>query len=297
MQAIIPQKLRILNQSVPENDAPPWSATTAYVEGAEVIDDHYVYKAVTDNKGQRPRDCCDMDGAAWRTDRVTNKYACIDVYNHTQTVAPEGQTTLTIRVPFPRPATGFGLLNMSASSVKATLFDAKGGVIWGGEELPLLQDVGTIWEYFYSPLRYKRDFAALDVAPVSGELEIMLHGGNPAIGGIVVGEAVRLGDTQYGASCGFKDYSSTVFDEFGHVSKRVERRKAKRGVFTVYIPPEELDYVQYRVMEIGGEPTLWVGDDGVGYQSMMVFGRLAEYSPSLTAVCKGEATFDIEGYI
>jgi hypothetical protein len=88
MQALIPHVLKILNDSVPENEAPPWDETATYVEGDKVIDEHYVYIALkvdTDNTGVKPSGNSDIGGAPWRTVSVTNKYACIDLYNHTQT--------------------------------------------------------------------------------------------------------------------------------------------------------------------------------------------------------------------
>ena len=40
MKVIEPQAIRLLSSSVPENDAPAWSAGTAYQIGESVVQDH-----------------------------------------------------------------------------------------------------------------------------------------------------------------------------------------------------------------------------------------------------------------
>ena len=43
MKLIEPQAIRLLSSTVPENDAPAWSAGTAYQIGDSVIHEHKVY--------------------------------------------------------------------------------------------------------------------------------------------------------------------------------------------------------------------------------------------------------------
>lgn len=63
MQVLIPQQLKILNDTVPENEAPLWDKAVAYTKGQSVIYDHYVYKAVdAAAAGVVPVDNCDADG-------------------------------------------------------------------------------------------------------------------------------------------------------------------------------------------------------------------------------------------
>lgn len=295
MQALIPQKLKILESSVAENESPLWDKNTTYAVGARVIYEHYIYQALTETTGQEPAGNRDMSGAPWRTMSITNQWACLDIYRHTKTIAPDGETVLIISVPFVRPATGFGLLGMDASSATATLIDGNDDVIWK-EDHALHEDTTNLWGYFFDPFRYQEDWPVTGLPPRNGTLVIELRGSRPAIGVIVVGEAVNLGLTQYAPRFGFKDYSISTTDDYGNVVY-VERKKAKIGAFSVYIPPQDLDYVTRRVQDIGSRPTLWIGDDNVGYQSMIIFGRLREYDPALVAVSKGEANFDIEGFI
>lgn len=295
MRALIPQDLDILYCSAPEEDLPAWDETATYAVEDQVILNHYIFEAVKETTGESPWDNRDFSEASWRTIGPTNPYKFLDDKVHTQTAAPEGATELTITVPYKRPATGFGMLNVTAAEATATLRDVDGNVLWTRER-SLMEGTYGCYRYFFDPFRYVRDAVEVGLPPYSGTLTLTLRGARPAIGMIVVGESVQLGVTRYGPSFGFKDYSVSNADDFGNLTY-LERKKAKIGTFTVYIRPEELDYVYFRVMEIGKRPTLWMGDDGAGFQSMLVFGRLKEFDPTLSAYSQGEATFDLEGNI
>ena len=65
MKLIEPQAIRLLSSTVPENDAPAWSAGTAYEIGDSVIHEHRVYKAVTASTGKQPDQHCEGTDAFW----------------------------------------------------------------------------------------------------------------------------------------------------------------------------------------------------------------------------------------
>jgi len=295
VRALIPQELDIEYCSAPEEDLPAWDEAATYAPKDRVIQNHYIFEAVEASTGKSPWDNRDTLDAPWRTISPTNPYRVLDDKLHTQTMAPAGVAELTITVPYERPATGFGALNMTASSATATLRDTDGNVLWEKEK-SLMESTYGCYRYFFDPFRTVRDAVEVGLPPYSGTLTLTLRGARPAIGMIVVGEAVQLGVTRYGPSFGFKDYSISSADDYGNLSY-VERKKAKIGTFTVYIRPEDLDYVYFRVMEIGKRPTLWMGGDDTGFQSMLVFGRLKEFDPTLSAYSLGEATFELEGNI
>ena len=297
MQAIVPQTLNILNNSVPEDDAPAWDDSAMYAVGDRVIDNHYVYRSVVDdNQGNRPSDGADVDGAPWRTVSVTNKYACIDLYSHTQTVASEGAAELVIQVPFTRPATAVALLNMKAVSVTATLTDSSGSEAWTSGERSLLQDSIDWWDYFFGLFLQREDIVFVHIPPVTGTLTITLEGDRPAIGNIIVGEAMVLGQTLYGVETGFIDYSVNTVDSYGN-EVWVKRRNAKRGTFPFWFPPSQLDYVQKTMARLSGVPALWIGDNGTGYESLVMFGFAKEYTADVEAVSYIGATLELRGIV
>ena len=298
MRAIIPQQLTILETTAVAEDYPLWDQDTAYAEGDTVIDKNYIFTAVKDVPAgeRRPFDDHDTSTANWRKKGATNPYRCVDDALYTQTVAGEGETDLSITVPFTRPATGYGLVNVEADSVTVTLKDANGNVIWGGTEQKLREPTFGMFAYLNDPFRLMTISYATGLPHGNARLTVDLHGARPAIGMIVAGEVVSLGNTTYGAGFGFKDYSISTTDEFGH-PYYVERKKADLLTAEVNIRRKELYYVKARVKDIGKRPTLWLGDDGAGDQVLTVFGRLREFDGTLAAWAIGGATFDIEGFV
>lgn len=304
MQAIIPQALSVLNDSVPENEAPPWDAATTYTAGDKVIDDHltqggtfrWVFVALEATQGVRPFGNSDIAGAPWRAVNVTNRDACIDIYRHTQTIAPEGATELTIAVPFTRPASAVGLLNMAAASLTVTLTDSGGNEAWSSGKVNLLSDSTDWWRYYFDIFQFTEDLSFTGIPPVSGELTVTLYGGRPAIGSIIVGELVDLGRTEYGATTGFIDYSANSTDEYGN-EVFIKRRNAKRGEFTCFSPPSAMAYIQRVTARLSGRPTLWIGDDGTGFENMLIHGFVREFSVRLDAWSRTTATFELRGIV
>ena len=295
MQVLIPQTLKILNDTVPENEAPLWDKTVAYTKGQSVIYDHYVYKAVdAAAAGVVPVDNCDADGMPWQTVSVTNRYACLDIYNWTQTKA-EGAQTLTIQVPYALPATGLALLNMQATRVTVTITNTSGETVYGGEPVALLKDSISQWDYWFGPFRFQRDLVLTSIPPATGTVTVTLeHDTCPAIGMIVVGQHAIFGVTEYGVRSGFVDYSSYTTDTYGREAW-VKRRTARRATFPVWIDPGDADYVQDILTDLAGNPALWIGDDGAGFSSMTIWGFLKEYDANWETYGKTAGNFEVRG--
>ena len=104
----------LCSSTVPENDARR-GADTAYEIGDSVILRHRVYKAVArQHAGQQPdQHSGRRTDAAWRLMGPTNRYAMLDQYVSTQTVAAEDVMTFT--VTFNRCSVA--LLNFKATSI------------------------------------------------------------------------------------------------------------------------------------------------------------------------------------
>lgn len=299
MNALVPQDMYVISASVKEDDAPAWAAATTYTKGMRVVDDHYIYEAVAENTGRQPSAAGNADSvnAVWATIGVTNLYACLDLYGYTQTQAAEGEETLTLVLPFTRPATGFALLNMRAASMNVTLTDSFGEVVWASGEVGLLKDSTSWWEYWFAPFRFERDYVVMGIPPTTGTLAVTLKYGNrPAVGTIVVGEQVALGSTRYGVQSGFLDYSRITRDEFGN-EVWVPRKKARTSTVPVWFPVTELNHVNGVIENLLGAPVLWIGNDATDLTALTIFGRLKDYSAEVAGPQLVQANLDIQGII
>ena len=159
MKLIEPQAIRLLSSTVPENDAPAWNAGTAYEIGDSVIHEHRVYKAVTASTGKRPDQNCEGTDAAWRLMGPTNRYAMLDQYVSTQTVAAED--VMTFAATFNR-CTAFALLNFKATSIRAEVRDGDGLVMYD-RTVNTLKDVDGYWNYYFLPLERIVDQAVTNI--------------------------------------------------------------------------------------------------------------------------------------
>ena len=205
MKLIEPQSILLLSSTVPENDAPAWGAGTAYKTDDPVVFDHKVYKAVRDGTGEQPDQHCEGTDAAWRLVGPTNRYAMLDQYVSTQTVAAEDVMTFT--VTFNR-CTAFALLNFKATSIRAVVKDGDGLVMYD-RTVNTLKDVDGYWNYYFLPLERIVDQAVtnIPVSPVA-TLEVTLtQEGGPALGQVIAGQAWPIGETQYNARLGIRDIS------------------------------------------------------------------------------------------
>lgn len=300
MKVIAPEALELLESSIPEDDAPLWDAAATYAKDSRVMLDHVVYASLADdNAGKSPADWSLGTEAVWRVVGPTNRYACLDEYVSTQTIAPEADETLLLKVPFNR-CTGFALLNFKASRVRAVVRDA-GGEILHDETVSTLKDVGNWWEYYFAPLGRVIDFVRADV-PISplATLEITLtQEGGPRLGQIIAGQVWRLGDTLYSAQAGQRDYSRKDVNEYGD-TRLIPRATARRTTLPLYAHPAEIDALHERLASLSGRAALWIGDnvEGVGsHQSLTVWGWLEDYRTTFVGPNEADVTLDIQGLI
>ena len=252
---------------------------------------------MADSTGKQPDQHSEGTDAAWRLMGPTNRYAMLDQYVSTQTVAPMDAETLTFTVRFNR-CTAFALLNFKATSIRAVVKDGDGLVMYD-KTVNTLKDVEGYWEYYFRPLEMIVDQAVTDI-PISpvATLEVTLtQKGGPALGHIVAGQAWFIGMTQYNTRLGIRDYSRKDTDEFGN-TRLVKRANAKRTSLPLFLRPSRLDTVREILARIHGLPALWLGDDheGVGsYQSLTVWGWLEDWNATVIGPDDVNMTIDIQG--
>lgn len=302
MQVIPPNKLSVLWASVPENEYNQWVSTTAYARGQRVIFAHYIYECVLPEgqttTGDEPFEHSDIDGAPWRTIDPTNQWACIDLYGITKTRAAEGQSELEIHVPFEGAATAVYLMALECQSYQVTLEDGNGVVVYDTGIVSILEDSASWWNYWFDPYLFKQDVGIIDIPPITGVLKIkLMQGPQPAIGRIVVGPRIVFAETEYGAQAGLIDYSNNSTDKFGK-EIYVKRHNARKSSFQALMRPNEANYVQQIISRrLTGIPALYIADNNMGYEPLIVFGFLKEYDVTYINVSMVRVTLDVRGIV
>lgn len=300
MKVIDPNVLTLIDSSVPEDDAPQWSVATAYAPGNRVMDAHVLYEALTEHTGKAPVTNCTGTEAAWRKLGPTNRYACLDDKISTQTVAPDGVTTLTMTVPFNR-ATGFALLNFLATSVRAVVTDIDGEIVHD-ITTSTLKKVDDWWEYYFRPLEYQVDLVVtgVPISPLATLTVTLTHATGPCLGHLVVGSVWYLGATLYSAQANLRDYSRKTVNDFGE-AELVKRATARRMSLPLYVHPNAIDTLYERLSSLAGRPALWIGDNSDsgagGHQHLTVYGWMEAFRTVCAGPNEMSMALDIQGLI
>lgn len=178
---------------------------------------------------------------AWTEVGPTNRWKAFDTSNTTQTAqATSFYYELTPAVA----CTGAGVFNVDASSVRIRVTDPDAGTVYD-ETTSLIGTIpeSTPWSYCFSAVDQKTQHVAVDLPSNSAAtIRFDFAGGSTlAVGNIVVGQQVTLGDgVRYGARLAIQDYSRTTENDFGDVVLQ-QRPYVKKLDITMRVPNAALD--------------------------------------------------------
>jgi hypothetical protein len=230
MYVIKPTTLTLSTVSEAENDAPLWASQTTYQTGASVIKNSVVYvSTISGNKGLDPElEVQELEGVRWLRKSVTNIYKFLDGSPSTSTV---GVSPLVIEVTPEETYSAIALLNLRGSIIKVE--SITGGIVKlmaitkSGPEL-----VDNWFSWLSSSFHRRTDRVIFaDVSGFAGStIRITIEGPNPALGEMVVGRKVKIGNTKLDPSSIMRrrTFTNIVTNDFGDVF--VTKRAIARDV-------------------------------------------------------------------
>ena len=306
MIVVVPEILSMLTgTSVPENDAPLWSADTAYAPGATVLRNHYVYRCLAASgatvTGVDPVTSYAGISAKWQLAGISNLYRCLDWYSQTQTTAPAGATEMTLVCPWPRGSTAFALLNMDGVSAHVRI--ARDATVYFEREYSLITANDGWWDYFFGETRLRRNIVVTSIIPAQATLTVTLRGPNPALGMLVAGRQYDFGrradhpgygKTLDGASVRTVDYSTQEMDNLGVVT-HVPRFVTGRVSLDMVVHPRDVNNVNNLLLKVKKVPALWLGDNGLNSDPLNLFGFLKEVNNSYDSPSGNRYSLTVEG--
>lgn len=122
------------------------------------------------------------------------------------------------------------------------------------------------------------------------------NNGNPLqVGNFIVGTAIELGDTQYGAKIGIVDYSKKEVNEFGKATL-IKRNYSKKMDVILTVENNLVDAVAQRLSYLRATPCLWVGAKGV-FESLTVYGFYKDFSVEIPKPTNSLCSLQIEGLV
>ena len=284
-----------LVSTVPENDYTAWSEATAYTVGAYciLVSTHKIYQCLVNNTNFSPD--VNLTGATpkWLEISATNKWKMFDASWGSQTSIA---TPLTIALTPGAIINSLALLNVAATSITVSMtvsavevYTATASMI-GGEAI-------TDWyDYFFTGISYKTDLVLTGLPPYSaGVITITINdtGGTAKCGNCVMGSAVEIGSTQYGATAGITDYSTKTVDTFGNATV-VRRTYSKRMTAKLQVYNTALDSMITMLAGYRSTPIVWIGADNI-YTSLIVYGFYKSFDVDISYPTVSVCSLDIEG--
>ncbi|WP_242115528.1 hypothetical protein [Sphingomonas lacusdianchii] len=228
--------------SVPEDDAPAWSAGGTYAKGARVVVGHRVYESLIDgNTGNDP-----VSSTQWLDTGATNRFAMFDQALGSATTAA-GSIVVTLSSS---NATALAVLDVIGATVR-------------------VQGTG------YDQQRAADGTIIFDGLP-GGDIAVTVTGsGTVEVGTLLFGRIVALGVTENSPTAEITDYSRTDTDDFGDVTI-VPRAWAKRMAARTMLRTDALDLVFERIATVRALPSLWIADEGT--DALSIYGFFKDFS-------------------
>lgn len=279
----------LVSSTVPEDDAPVYSAGTTYALGAKVISNHRVYESAQAANTGNP-----VSDPTWWTDiGPTKRWAAFDDVIGTyctgasplEVVLAPGQRVNTVAL---LDVSGIETVRVRSSVGAATIYDRS-------IDVRSTRAVRSWWEYFFAPRSAAKQAIFDGLPPVTtAQITITCTGSAPSVGVICAGLTMEFADAQLGVSIGIIDYSAKETDSFG-VTSVVERAYAKRANVSFVLPRQQVDAFAKLLADLRAKPALWRVSDR--HEVLTIYGWVRDWSQAIAYPTLVTGDMTIEGLI
>jgi hypothetical protein len=279
---------------VPENDYAEWLIGSTYADGDRVIvttpNIHTIYEsAQSANTGNNP---VGDDGTWWTVVSSTNRWKMFNDVIQEQTVQTDG---IDVTLEQSQIITALSAVNVDCESIDVIVTDPVDGEIFN-QNYPMISYSGiTDWyDYFFLPIERKSDLVVIGLPPyITASINVVFNGTDDVkVGALVLGTALTIGDSQYGASFGIIDYSTKSVDAQGRTTI-TEGTYSDEADIDVVIETARFAQVKKILTDLRNQPTVWVASEEA--DGTLIYGYYREfevlYSGPVVAMC----TLSIEG--
>lgn len=269
-----------------------YAAGTTYALGAVVIrtETHRKYESLTaGNVGSTP----ETNPVKWADVGPTNRHAMFDTERNSQSV---GVSPLVVTVTPGQRINAVALMGLSADT--ATITVVSGGVTAFAQTRALVKrNTRTWYDYFFGAFKQQKAVIFMGIPPVSGAtITVTLTGTNPAIGAMVVGNAVNIGQSLAGAEDDVLNYSKVDRDEFGNATL-IRRRSVPRLVPPIIAEKSQVPAIREVRETLNAVPAVWIGTDQESsdyFDSMLILGIYKRFSINLSYASHAQITLELE---
>ena len=284
----------LVSSNVTADANPEWNSSTSYTLGdvVKVSDDgvHKLYTALGSSLNSYPPN----NPTDWEEGATTNRWKMFNQVVQDQTVFA---SSIDVTVAQGAIINGIALINVYCDSIDVTVTDPVDGVVYD-ETFSMVSTSGISnwYEYFFTNVERKTELAIVDLPPYpNAEINVVLNGtGDVKCGALVFGQAVIIGDSQYGANFGIIDYSTKNVDDEGNITIS-EGAYADEANIDVVIQTYRFAQVKKILTQLRNIPCVWVVNEAT--EGTVLYGYYREFDVLYTGPVVAMCTLSIEGLI
>ncbi len=261
-----------------------YAATTAYAIGDKCVFGNNKYQCILAATGKQP----DSNATYWQYIGMINKYAMIDEYLNTQSLAA-GDITITFDTA---GENGIYLTNMLATTLTVTQV-ANGNTVMS-KTVQLVNTVSDFYTYNFDPIDYRADYFVPLALYYNSTVTITLNHTNAKIGGIFIGKISDVGSSLWDTEVGIIDYSKKTTDSFGNTYLKQGYFK-KRLRLNYAVQTAKIDYLMRVLAQVRGTAVVFIASDM--YDSLMAYGFFTDITQTYNNPTMSFGNISIEGLI
>ncbi|GAB3416621.1 hypothetical protein NX774_12250 [Massilia agilis] len=283
--------------NLPENDAPAWSAATAYAVGDKCVRLHRVYEAQQASTNKPPETNSSGTAPAWLDLGATNQRACLDLIVGSTSSGPDRLFFVFRPGKF---ASALELLNIDANDVRVSMVD-ENGVARYQQTKDLRIKKRTFTDWFFKPVERKTS-AVFEGLPFYSKglitLTITKAGSTASVGEVLIGRTYKVGKLQWEPEIRGLRYSKITTDDFGRTTF-LKRRDAKEITADVMVDNDVVEEAT-RVLDIYTTQPLGIYAD-VGSNKfgglLTALGFVSDYRTVLKSPAGSLINIKIQGFV
>ena len=261
----------LISSNIPETDYAAYSSGTTYALGARVIvvaaNVHKIYESLqAGNLNHTPA----SSPTYWLEIGATNRWRMFD---YSVTSQSTNANSIDVTIQASGRANAIALVNVDAATVQVIMTDATEGEVYNATySLVSTAGIDNPYAYFFEPIVRLSDYAILDLPPYyAATIQVIVSapGATVSLGGLLIGQQLKVGELQYGAEVGIVDYSVKTRNAFGDFVI-LERAYSKRATFPVMITKSMVSHIEKMLGQYRATPIVYVGSELYG--ATLIFG-------------------------
>lgn len=252
-------------------EAAVWDSGTTYDTDDQAVFGLGLYTSKVDGNTNNPPVVGGVfDSANWTDEGTANRYRMFD---QSPSEASQRAGNIDVTVAAGELINSVAAINVSGTSVTVQLIDDTDGLVYNStKDLQDYTEITDWYSYRFLPIEMKTDVVFLDLPNyVNARVRVIIDsgGGTAKCGELLLGRQQIIGDTNYGAEVGIRDFSVKSEDTFGN-SVIVERAFRKLANFDVTVDTAAVASIQRRLTKLRAIPALYVGNED--REELIVFG-------------------------